>query len=59
MMFTAIGTARTERALFVVDDEGIARYSFVSPVGVTSPLRVFLKTLHAVSQKKGNSHECQ
>jgi peroxiredoxin len=46
----------TERALFVVDDEGVVRYSFVSPVGVNPGAAGILKTLHAMSQKKDKSH---
>jgi peroxiredoxin len=43
----------TERALFVIDGEGVIRYSFVSPVGVNPGAGGILKALHAIAQKKG------
>jgi len=45
----------TERALFVIDGEGVIRYSFVSPVGVNPGAAGILKTLQAISQKKGQA----
>jgi peroxiredoxin len=45
----------SERALFVIDGEGIIRYSFVSPVGVNPGAAGILKTLQAMSQEKGQA----
>jgi peroxiredoxin len=45
----------SERALFVVDGEGTIRYSFVSPVGVNPGAAGILKTLQAITQKKGQA----
>jgi len=45
----------TERALFVVDGEGVIRYSFVSPVGVNPGAAGILKALHAITAKEGRA----
>jgi peroxiredoxin len=45
----------SERALFVIDGEGIIRYSFVSPVGVNPGAAGILKTLQAIAKKKGQA----
>jgi peroxiredoxin len=45
----------TERALFVIDGDGIIRYSFVSPVGVNPGAAGILKTLQTLPQKKGRA----
>lgn len=45
----------TERALFVIDGEGIIRYSYVSPVGVNPGAAGILKTLQSLTQKKGQA----
>jgi peroxiredoxin len=45
----------SERALFVVDGEGIIRYSFVSPVGINPGAAGILKTLQTLTQKKGRA----
>jgi peroxiredoxin len=42
----------SERALFVIDGEGIIHYSFVSPVGVIPGAAGILKTLHSITRKK-------
>jgi peroxiredoxin len=42
----------SERALFVIDGEGIIRYSLVSPVGVIPDAAGILKTLHSITRKK-------
>ena len=43
----------TERALFVIDGEGIIRYSFVSPVGVNPGAAGILKALHGITVLEG------
>ena len=45
----------SERALFVADGEGVIRYSYVSPIGVNPGAAGILKTLQAVTQKKGQA----
>jgi peroxiredoxin len=42
----------TERALFVIDGEGIIRYSYVSPVGVNPGAAGILKTLRAIAAEE-------
>jgi peroxiredoxin len=41
-----------ERALFVIDGEGVIRYSFVSPIGVNPGAAGILKTLQTITSKK-------
>ena len=43
----------TERALFVLDAEGIIRWSYVSPVGVNPGADGILEALEALGQAKG------
>ena len=45
----------TERALFVIDSEGIIRWSFVSPVGVNPGADGILAALEAMAPAKGKS----
>jgi peroxiredoxin len=42
----------TERALFVIDGEGVIRYSYVSPVGVNPGAAGILKALRAIAAEK-------
>jgi len=43
----------TERALFLLDRDGIIRYSHVSPIGVNPGADGVLKALESISQSKG------
>jgi peroxiredoxin len=43
----------TERALFLLDKDGIIRYSYVSPIGVNPGADGVLKALESISQSKG------
>jgi peroxiredoxin (alkyl hydroperoxide reductase subunit C) len=49
----------TERALFLVDKDGIIRYSYVSPIGVNPGADGILKALeslpHSTEQKGGTT----
>jgi peroxiredoxin len=45
----------TERALFVIDGEGIIRWSYVSPVGVNPGADGILTALEALTPRKGKS----
>jgi peroxiredoxin len=47
----------TERALFVIDGEGVIRYSYVSPVGVNPGAAGILKALRAITSKEGETQE--
>jgi peroxiredoxin len=42
----------TERALFVIDGEGLIRYSYVSPVGVNPGAASILKALRNIEEKE-------
>ena len=42
-----------ERALFLLDKDGIIRYSYVSPIGVNPGADGVLKALESISQSKG------
>jgi peroxiredoxin len=42
----------SERALFVIDGEGVIRYSYVSPVGVNPGAAGILKALHNIATKE-------
>jgi peroxiredoxin len=42
----------TERALFVIDGDGVIRYSFVSPVGVNPGAAGILKALRSIMSKE-------
>src|SRR5262249_22382253 len=46
------GTA--ERALFVIDSEGVIRWSYVSPVGVAPGADGILTALQALTAKENN-----
>jgi alkyl hydroperoxide reductase subunit AhpC len=39
----------TERALFVIDKDGIIRWSYVSPIGVNPGAEGILKALESIS----------
>jgi peroxiredoxin len=43
----------SERALFVVDKDGVIRYSFVSPVNVNPGANEILRTLNEIEANKG------
>jgi peroxiredoxin len=45
----------SERALFVIDGEGVIRYSYVSPVGVNPGANGILKSLQTITQQKGQA----
>jgi peroxiredoxin len=45
----------TERAILVIDGEGVIRYSYVSPVGVNPGAGGILKALHAISANEGQA----
>src|SRR5277367_1440470 len=42
----------TERAIFVIDGEGVIQYSYVSPVGINPGANGILKALNNISGKK-------
>jgi peroxiredoxin len=44
-----------DRALFVVDAEGVIRYSYVSPIDVNPGANEIIKTLKEIKSKKGES----
>jgi peroxiredoxin len=44
-----------ERALFVIDPEGVIRWSYVSPVGINPGADGILKALALVAQHKGDT----
>ena len=44
-----------ERALFVIDPEGIIRWSYVSPVGINPGADGILKALALIAQHKGDT----
>jgi peroxiredoxin len=43
---------RTERALFVLDEEGIIRWSYLSPVGINPGADGIIEALELLTQKK-------
>jgi peroxiredoxin len=45
----------SERALFVIDGEGVIRYSYVSPVGVNPGAAGILKALHNLTTNEGQA----
>ena len=45
-----------ERALFVVDQDGVIRYSFISPMNVNPGANEVLKTLKEIEANKGDTH---
>jgi peroxiredoxin len=45
---------RSERALFVLDDEGIIRWSYLSPVGINPGADGILEALEQITKK--NNH---
>jgi peroxiredoxin len=47
------GEGITERALFVLDHDGIIRWSYVSPIGVNPGADGILRALEALGQKVG------
>ena len=40
----------TERALFVIDSEGVIRWSYVSPIGINPGAEGILKALESLSE---------
>lgn len=42
----------TERALFVIDKDGIIRWSYVSPIGVNPGAEGILKALESISESR-------
>jgi peroxiredoxin len=49
------GEGVSERALFVIDESGIIRWSYVSPIGVNPGADGILAALEALPQKQGAS----
>ncbi|MCD6038492.1 MAG: Alkyl hydroperoxide reductase subunit C-like protein [Nitrososphaeraceae archaeon] len=47
----------TERALFLVDKDGIIRYSYVSPIGVNPGADGILKALESLPQSTEQKRE--
>ena len=47
-------TGEAERALFVIDAEGVIRWSYVSPVGINPGADGILKALALIAQHKGD-----
>jgi len=45
-----------ERALFVIDDKGVIRWSYVSPIGVNPGADGILDALDSLPQQKRNLH---
>jgi len=48
-------TGEAERALFVIDAEGVIRWSYVSPVGINPGADGILKALALIGQHKGDT----
>jgi peroxiredoxin len=48
-------TGEAGRALFVIDGEGIIRWSYVSPIGINPGADGILKALASISRQKGDS----
>ena len=48
------GDGTSERALFVIDGDGIIRWSYVSPVGVNPGADGILKALESLQGKEGS-----
>jgi peroxiredoxin len=48
-------TGEAERALFVIDAEGVIRWSYVSPVGINPGADGVLKALALIAQHKGDT----
>ncbi len=48
-------TGEAERALFVIDPEGVIRWSYVSPVGINPGADGILKALALIAQHKGDT----
>jgi peroxiredoxin len=47
----------TERALFVIDGDGVIRWSYVSPIGVNPGADGILEALESMSQKREDRHD--
>src|SRR5277367_1859764 len=45
----------SERALFVIDGEGVIHYSYVSPVGINPGAAGILKALHNITTNEGQA----
>jgi peroxiredoxin len=48
-------SGEAERALFVIDPEGVIRWSYVSPVGINPGADGVLKALALIAQHKGDT----
>jgi peroxiredoxin len=48
-------SGEAERALFVIDAEGVIRWSYVSPVGINPGADGILKALALIAQHKGDT----
>jgi peroxiredoxin len=48
-------TGEAERALFVIDAEGVIRWSYVSPVGINPGADGLLRALALIAQHKGDT----
>lgn len=52
------GDGFSERALFVIDEDGVIRYSYVSPLGINPGAKEILQTLKEIQAgKKGTEAE--
>jgi peroxiredoxin len=49
-------TGEAERALFVLDPEGVIRWSYVSPVGINPGADGILRALALIAQHKGDTN---
>ena len=47
----------SERALFVIDKDGVIRYSYVSPIGVNPGADQILKTLKEIQSEENGGNE--
>lgn len=47
----------SERALFVIDKEGVVRWSYVSPIGVSPGADGILKALESLKEKENQEHD--
>jgi len=46
-----------ERALFVIDDQGVIRWSYVSPIGINPGAAGILDALESLSPQERNPHD--
>jgi alkyl hydroperoxide reductase subunit AhpC len=57
MEYIANETGVTERALFVLDSDGIIRWSYVSPIGFNSGAEGTLKALESIDKSRERKNE--